>query len=73
MHILTGVRIAVMTGSIGLIGCGGNSEVAPVPEETRLQDSRVFTADAAATTFAAMTAATGDAVDIVRPAVGRVF
>ncbi len=34
------------------------------PEETRPQDSRTFTADATVTTFAAMAAATGDAVDM---------
>ena len=65
MHILTGVRIAVITGSIVLVGCGsGNSEVAPVPEETRAQDGRVFTADATATTFTAMAAAATDITDM---------
>ena len=65
MHIFTGVRIAVVTGSIGLVGCGGGtSDVAPVPEELRPQDSRVFTADTAATTFTAMAAASGDTTDM---------
>ena len=31
MQILAGIRYAVVTGTIGLVGCGGNSEVAPVP------------------------------------------
>jgi pimeloyl-ACP methyl ester carboxylesterase len=35
-----------------------------VPEETRLQDSRTFTADATVTTFAPMAAAAGDVVDM---------
>ncbi len=50
-----------------LAACGGSDEPAPapVPEETRPQDSRTFTpANPTATTFAAMAAATGDVVDM---------
>ncbi len=59
MHILNGFRIAALTSSIGLVACGGGTST-PVAEETRAQDSRTFTADATATTFAAMAAAPGD-------------
>ena len=45
-----------------LVACGGGDE-APVPEETRAQDSRTFTPAApTAITFNAMAAATGDVV-----------
>lgn len=50
-----------------LAACGGSDEPAPapVPEETRAQDSRTFTpANPTATTFAAMAAAAGDVVDV---------
>ena len=50
-----------------LAACGGSddSAPAPVPEETRPQDSRTFTpANPTATTFAAMAAAPGDVVDM---------
>jgi hypothetical protein len=55
-------RFAVLAGAALLAACGGGGDdpvaVAPapvVPEETRAQDSRVFTpADPTATTFAAM-------------------
>jgi hypothetical protein len=49
-----------------LAACGGSSDDDPpvLPEETRAQDARQFTADATATTFAAMAAAPGDAVDM---------
>ena len=50
-----------------LAACGGSDDPAPapVPEETRPQDSRTFTpANPTATTFAAMAAATGDVVDM---------
>ena len=55
-----------MSAATLLAACGGGSDpvVAPVPEEKRAQDSRPFTADAAATTFAAMAAAPGDTVDV---------
>jgi hypothetical protein len=47
-----------------LAGCGGGDS-APVPEETRAQDSRTFTpAEPTATTFTAMAAAPGDSVDM---------
>ncbi len=48
-----------------LAACGGSDDPAPqpVPEETRVQDSRSFTVTAA-TTFAALASATGDAVDM---------
>ena len=65
MHILNGFRLALITGGVVLAGCGGNNaEVASVPEETRAQDSRVFTADASLNTFAAMAAAPGDGTDM---------
>ena len=51
-----------------LAACGGSDDPAPVPEETRAQDSRNSFApsatDAAATTFAAQAAAAGDVVDM---------
>ncbi len=56
---------AIVLASLLVVACGG-SDPDPVvePEETRLQDSRSFTADATATTFTAMAAATGDIVDM---------
>ncbi|NDG41868.1 MAG: alpha/beta hydrolase [Betaproteobacteria bacterium] len=42
-----------------LASCGGG-DIAPAPEETRLQDSRVFTADAAQAAFTAMASGTAD-------------
>ncbi len=60
--VATAVSMAVL-----LAACGGNDDdevVAVVPEETRAHDSRVFTADAVATTFNAMAAAAGDTVDM---------
>ena len=55
-----------MSAATFLVACGGGDDpvVAPVPEEKRAQDSRTFTADATATTFAAMAAAPGDTVDM---------
>ena len=52
-----------------LAACGGGDDpvvapVAPAPEEKRAHDTRVFTADATATTFDAMAAAAGDTVDM---------
>ena len=54
---------AILLASLLVVACGGSDPV-PVaePEESRAQDSRVFTADATATTFTAMDAATGDVV-----------
>jgi dienelactone hydrolase len=56
---------ALCVGAL-LAACGGSSDDdQPVlPEETRAQDARQFTADAQATTFPAMAAAEGDAVDM---------
>ena len=42
-----------------LASCGGG-DIAPAPEETRLQDSRVFSADAAQAAFTAMASGTAD-------------
>ena len=60
------LRLTLIAGAVLLAACGGNDDyVAPiVPEETRAQDSRTFTADATATTFAAMAAAAGDVTDM---------
>ena len=63
MQILNVFRIAALTSSIGLVACGGGNTT-PVAEETRPQDSRTFTADATATTFAAMAAAPGDVTEM---------
>ena len=52
-----------LVGTMLLASCGGGDDP-PVPEETRAQDSRTFTADATATTFAPMAAAPGDVVDM---------
>ncbi len=51
---LSGLGFATLLAS-----CGGG-DVAPAPEETRLQDSRVFTADATQTTFTATAASSAD-------------
>lgn len=55
-----------LAASVLLAACGGDDDdTASVrPEETRPQDSRTFTADATATTFDAMAAASGDVVDM---------
>ncbi len=57
--------VALAATSALLVACGGSDDPAPapVPEETRPQDSRTFTA-AAATTFTAMAADAGDVVDM---------
>lgn len=57
----TGIALAAISL---LAACGGSDGPAAVPEETRLQDSRTFTADATATTFTAMAAAAGDVIDM---------
>ncbi|HSV52761.1 MAG TPA: alpha/beta hydrolase [Burkholderiaceae bacterium] len=62
MNFLSTLRLAALAGSTALVACGGSDT--PVPEETRAQDSRSFTADASATTFAPMAAAAGDSVDM---------
>ncbi len=64
---LSGKTATALAVTVLLAACGGNDDetpVAVVPEETRAQDSRVFTADATATTFDAMAAAAGDVVDM---------
>ena len=61
------LRVAgfVTLASVALLGaCGGSDVSPPLAEEARAQDVRVFTADASATTFSAMTAAAGDSVDM---------
>ena len=57
---------AAVSAATLLAACGGGDDpvVAPVPEEKRAQDTRTFTADATATTFAAMAAAAGDVTDM---------
>ena len=61
--------LATLAASVLLAACGGSDDGAaptppPVAEETRPHDSRVFTADATATSFAAMAPAAGDAIDV---------
>ena len=46
-----------------LVACGGSDDTV-APEETRPQDTRTFTADATATTFAAMSTQPGDVTDM---------
>jgi pimeloyl-ACP methyl ester carboxylesterase len=46
-----------------VVACGGSDDP-PAPEESRAQDSRSFTADATATTFAPMAADASDTVDM---------
>ena len=58
---LTGIALA---SAAFLAACGGTDDPVPAPEETRLQDSRSFTADATVTTFTAMAAAAGDVTDM---------
>ena len=64
MHHPSSFRLTALAlaGAAFLAACGGVDDPVPVPEETRPQDSRTFTADATATTFAAMAAAAGDVV-----------
>lgn len=48
-----------------LVACGGSDDPAPLPEETRTQDSLSFTpADPTATTFGAMASQPSDTVDM---------
>ena len=72
MQALHSLRTAAaLAASLLVVACGG-SDPEPVvePEETRLQDSRIFTTDGTATAaaataaFPAMAAATGDTVDM---------
>lgn len=66
MRLHSSLRSAALAfaGTALLVACGGSDNPAPEPEETRAQDSRTFTADATATTFAALAAAAGDVVDV---------
>jgi hypothetical protein len=63
--------VAIAALALLLSACGGGIDgdeagtpPAAVPEDARPQDGRSFTADATATTFAAMTAQAGDTVDV---------
>ncbi len=54
-----------LAASLLVAACGGSdTDAPPEPEEARAHDSRVFTADATATTFTPMAAAAGDVVDV---------
>ena len=54
-------QTAIALAAVSLIvACGGSDDPAPIPEETRAQDTRSFTADATVTTFDAMAADVGD-------------
>jgi pimeloyl-ACP methyl ester carboxylesterase len=54
-----------LAGTALLAACGGGDDPAPVvPEETRTQDTRTFTAEATVATFAAMATAAGDVTDM---------
>lgn len=67
MRIFTKASAIALAAGALLAACGGDDDdnnAVVVPEETRPQDSRSFTADATATTFAAMAPATGDVVDM---------
>lgn len=66
MRLHSSLRSAALAfaGTALLVACGGSDNPAPEPEETRAQDSRTFTADASATTLAALAAAAGDVVDV---------
>ena len=67
MQLRSPMLLTALAGSVLLAACGGSDTVVPVvpvPEETRAQDSRVFTADSAATTFTPMAAASGDVTDM---------
>ena len=64
------IRLALIASATTIAACGGGSSppVTIVAEEARQHDSRVdfavSAADAVATTFAAMSKQTGDAVDV---------
>lgn len=70
MNLLSPIRLTVLVGSVVLTACGGGDPVPVVvpvvPEETRAQDSRIFTvtAEATPTTFVAMAFASGDVIDM---------
>ena len=67
LHSPWGLTALALASIAALTACGGSDDAA-APEETRAQDSRNSFApsptDAAATTFAAQAAATGDVVDM---------
>ncbi|HQP66847.1 MAG TPA: alpha/beta hydrolase [Quisquiliibacterium sp.] len=64
MHVPSRLKLTsiALATAAALAACGGGD--GPEPEETRAQDSRTFTADATAKTFAPMAAAPGDVVDM---------
>ena len=65
MNLHTSLRLTALAlaSTAFLVACGGSDDAA-VPEETRPQDTRTFTADATATTFAAMSTQPGDVTDM---------
>ena len=65
MNFHTSLRLSALAlaSTAFLAACGGSDDP-PAPEETRAQDTRTFTADATATTFAAMSTQAGDTVDM---------
>ena len=65
MNFHTPLRLSALAlaSTAFLAACGGSDDP-PAPEETRAQDTRTFTADATATTFAAMSTQTGDVTDM---------
>ena len=74
MNLPSPIRLTVLVGSVVLTACGGGGDspapvpvvVSVVPEETRTQNSRIFTvtAEATPTTFVAMAPAGGDITDM---------
>ena len=62
-HTSSRLSALALASTAFLVACGGSDDP-PAPEETRTQDTRVFTADATATTFAAMSTQVGDTVDM---------
>ncbi len=65
MNLHSSIRLSALAlaSTAFLVACGGGSQE-QTPEETRTHDSRTFTADMAATTFAAMPAAPSDVTDM---------
>ena len=65
MNLHTSLRLTALAlaSTAFLVACGGSDDAA-VPEETRPQDTRTFTADATATTFTAMSTQPGDVTDM---------
>ena len=64
MNLHSSIRLTALAlaSTAFLVACGGSDD--PAPEETRAHDSRTFTADLTATTFAAMPTAAGDVTDM---------